>query len=67
MTNKTINFADLSSELDVIMLKLKDEKTSIEESLVLYEKGMVLVDQLSDYLTSSLNRLHKINERSNKS
>jgi len=67
MTNKIIDFADASMELEVIMQKLKDEKTSIEESLELYEKGMILVDQLSDYLANSSNHLHKINERTSKS
>ena len=42
----TINYQELSNELDSIIDKLQDDTTSIEESLKLYERGVTITKGL---------------------
>lgn len=56
-------YQQLTLELDDIMAQLQDEATSIDQSLQLYERGVKITKQLSDYLTKAQNKLTKINAR----
>jgi len=58
---KELDYSALSLELESIIAKLQDSKTSIDQSLDLYERGMTITKQLSEYLAVAENRLNKIN------
>lgn len=60
MTNKSINYQALTEELDLIIAKLQDQQTSIETAIELYERGVVITNDLRKYLATSKNRLKKI-------
>ena len=55
-----LDYQRLSAELESIIVKLQDEKTSIDESLKLYEQANKLVGSLSEYLKTAENRLNTI-------
>ncbi len=58
--NKPLDYMALSQELDGIMAKLQSEATSIEDALSLYERGVVIVKDMDEYLKQAKNRLNKI-------
>lgn len=60
MAKKPIDYLKLSAELDVIIAKLQDEETNIDEALELYEKGVTIASDLQEYLKTAENRLRKI-------
>ena len=60
----TINYQELSNELESIIDKLQDDTTSIEESLKLYERGVTITKELKDYLVGAENSLKKISAES---
>ena len=57
------DYLNLSGELEEIVTKLQDEKTSIEQSLKLYERGVSLVSELETYLKQTKNKLNKISSK----
>ncbi len=57
---KQLDYQVLSMELEGIVATLQAESTSIEEALKLYERGVVIVKELDDYLKHAKNRLNKI-------
>ncbi len=59
---KQLDYKALSAELEVIVAKLQAESTSIEDALELYERGVVLVKEMDDYLKHAKNRLNKISK-----
>lgn len=63
MSAKPTDYTKLSRQLDDLLLKLQNDQTTIEESLVLYETGTKIIDQLNDYLNTAINRLSQINKK----
>ncbi len=64
MANKVQpTYEELSAKLDVVIAKLQDGSTSIDESLALYEQGVSITDQMAKYLKNAKNRLVKINQK----
>ena len=57
MPKQTINYADLSQELDQIIVKLESSATSIDEAIALYKKGDKLVVELRKYLETKQNEI----------
>jgi exodeoxyribonuclease VII small subunit len=55
-----IDYQKLSSDLEAVIARLQDEKTSIDESLKLYEQATKMVEELSDYLKTAENRLSSL-------
>jgi exodeoxyribonuclease VII small subunit len=62
MATEQVSYSQLRSDLDEIISRLQSEETSIDQALDLYEKGVMLVGQLKDYLSKSQNRLIKISK-----
>ena len=60
-TNK--DYKILSDNLENIISLLQDDKTSIDESLKLYEQANKLVEELSEYLKTAENKLTQINSK----
>ncbi len=60
-TNK--DYKSLSDNLENIISLLQDDKTSIDESLKLYEQANKLVEELSEYLKTAENKLTQINSK----
>jgi exodeoxyribonuclease VII small subunit len=50
MTNK---FEELLEELRLVMRKIEDPETGLEESIELYEKGAALIRQCEEVLTKA--------------
>lgn len=65
-TSSKLDYQSLSAELESIIAKLQDERTSIDESLKLYEQANKLVSDLSQYLASAENRLNSITASSSR-
>ncbi len=55
MSEKKINIESTLNELDVIVSKMENENLNLEDSLILYEKGISLVKGAQD----SLNKIEK--------
>lgn len=54
---KTVTYQDLSDELDAIMDQLQREDADIDQALLNYERGMVVIKQLEDYLKTAENKV----------
>lgn len=52
----------LLDELDDILLKMKDNKTSLDENIALYEKGEIIVKKLEKQLSDIENKVAKVIE-----
>ena len=62
MTKKTdaIDYRQLSQELDAILDELQTADLDIDEAVKKYERGMMLVKELEDYLKTAENKVTKI-------
>lgn len=49
-------------ELDNILFKMKDNKTSLDENITLYEKGEIIVKKLEKQLSDIENKVSKVIE-----
>lgn len=49
-------------ELDNILLKMKDNKTALDENIALYEKGESIVKKLEKQLSDIENKMAKVIE-----
>ncbi len=49
----TKKFEELLEELRVIMRKIEDPETGLDESIELYEKGAILIRQCEEVLTKA--------------
>ncbi len=59
---KQLNYQELTDELDKIIARIQDEKTSIDDALELYERGVSITKMLEQYLATAQNRLIKISK-----
>ncbi|MBN2733203.1 MAG: exodeoxyribonuclease VII small subunit [Balneolaceae bacterium] len=57
-----LSFEKALSRLETIVEKLDDENLSLEESIELYEEGIVLSKQCSQTLEEAELRIEKVNE-----
>lgn len=57
-----LSFEKALSRLETIVEKLDDESLSLEESIELYEEGIVLSKQCSQTLEEAELRIEKVNE-----
>jgi len=60
MTAKQINYQKLQTELDEIMGRLQSEDIDVDEALKHYERGLVIVKELEEYLAGAENRVREL-------
>jgi exodeoxyribonuclease VII small subunit len=53
MTKEQINYAETLAKLEDILARLQDGETSLDEAIVLHEKGKELVKTLEEYLKNA--------------
>jgi exodeoxyribonuclease VII small subunit len=53
-------YRELSSELEVVMFELQREDLDVDDALVNYGKGLVLVRELQDYLKTAENKVNEL-------
>lgn len=56
----TINYHELSSELDQILSRLQSEEVALDEAVQLYERGIAITKLLERYLKQAENKVQKI-------
>ncbi len=56
----TINYHELSSELDQILSRLQSEEVALDEAVQLYERGIAITKLLERYLRQAENKVQKI-------
>lgn len=49
----TLKFEDLMRELKEILARIEDNQTGLDEAIVLYERGSVLIRQAEEILSSA--------------
>ena len=55
--SRTKTYGELMAELDEIMARLQDEGLDVDDAVGLYEQGLKLTTQLTEYLVDSENKL----------
>lgn len=55
--SRTKTYRELMAELDEIMARLQDEGLDVDDAVGLYEQGLKLTTQLTEYLVDSENKL----------
>lgn len=55
-----LSYQRLSDELEVVLAKLQDTQTQVDEAIALYEQGMRLVTKLEKHLQTAENKLTKL-------
>lgn len=56
---KTVNYRELSSELDDVLNKLQSGELDIDEAMKQYERGMQIIKDLEAYLKTAENKVLK--------
>ena len=62
-TKNSPDYRELSNELDDILESLQTSELDIDKAIRDYERGMIIVKQLDDYLKSAENKITKIKTR----
>lgn len=57
-----MNFSEEFANLEKIVDRLEKEKLSIEESMELYEKGMLMTRELQKFLNEAEQKITKLSE-----
>ena len=60
MSAKSIDYKELSAELDEILDKLQSTDLDVDEAVAAYERGMAIAKQLEGYLKTAENKIRKI-------
>ena len=60
MSDKEINFAKLSQELDDIIVQLQSDDVEIDKAVELHDRGAKLVKELENYLKTTENKVNKV-------
>lgn len=55
-----LSFEEATQELDIIVRKLESGEASLEDSISLYERGVLLKDHCEKKLSAAQNRIDKI-------
>jgi exodeoxyribonuclease VII small subunit len=58
----TKKFEELLEELRLVMRKIEDPETGLDESIELYEKGAVLIRQCEEVLTRAEMKISELGE-----
>jgi len=66
MTKAAKSYSELMNELDEVMMKLQDDSIDVDLAITLYERGIQLTQQLTDYLTKSENKLTELKKLTGK-
>jgi hypothetical protein len=61
--NSEVNYRDLKVELENILVSLQSDSIDVDESLIKYERGREIINQLTDYLKNAENTITKINAK----
>ena len=61
MNNDKFNFEEALKEIEEIVAALESGKVSLDESLLLYERGVKLVREANALLTNAKQKLIKVN------
>lgn len=56
----TMNYQELSTELDQILAKLQSPEVQVDELAVLYKDGLKIITQLEGHLKQTENVIEKI-------
>ena len=59
-TQKKPSYQKLNVELDTILNELQGGELDIDEAVKKYERGMIIVKELQDYLKSAENTVKKV-------
>lgn len=60
MVKPSVNYKELSEELDSIILKLQTADVEIDEAVRLHKKAAGLIAQLEEYLKTAENTIKKV-------
>jgi len=60
MTTKPVDYKALHSELDSLLNDLQAGELTIDEALVAFKRGQVIIELLDDYLETSKNTVSKL-------
>lgn len=63
---KQADYQTLQTELDSIIESLQSADGDVEEAIKLYERGMIVLSKLEEYLQSAENKVTKIRATVNK-
>lgn len=58
--SKEIDYQELSSELDSVLVRLQSDDLAIDEAFKLYERGLEITKRLETYLKQAENKITKI-------
>jgi exodeoxyribonuclease VII small subunit len=56
----TKNYQTLSLELDEVLAQLQQPDIRVDEAVVLYERGLKLIDELEKHLGEAENKIEKL-------
>lgn len=56
----TVDYAATSAELGEVLTRLQQSDLQVDEAVVLYEKGLQLVDQLQTHLQTAENKVQQL-------
>lgn len=60
-----VNYEELKSELDDIMLALQQEDLDVDKAIEYYQRGLELVQSLEKYLKTAENRITELKAKFN--
>ena len=60
MAKEKASYEELKAELDSVMAALQQEDLDVDKALEYYERGLVLVKQLEDYLKTAENSVKQL-------
>lgn len=61
MTKKeSTNYRELNAELNAIIEVLQDGELDVDAAVAKYERGMLIAEELKEYLTSTENKITKL-------
>lgn len=60
MAKVSLNYTDLSAELQQVMRKLEQGDLDIDEAVRCYERGLVIVAELEKYLQTAENKVTEL-------
>lgn len=60
---KELNYQALQQELDQLLADLRGGQLSIDQALKAYERGMVIIKEMENYLTNTQNEVAKLKAR----
>jgi exodeoxyribonuclease VII small subunit len=62
MSKKVTNYQELSTELDILLAKLQDPTTNLDEAMSLYKRGQIIIKELEAYLKQAENTVRVLSD-----